>query len=62
MRIKLLCVDVVHRDMLFILLGFSRDGFEKIKVKLATLTSTYFHAHRVSIQLLHCIRKIRCNT
>ena len=32
---------------------------EKGKLKLTTLTSTYFHAYRVSIQLLHCIRRNR---
>ena len=39
---------------------YSLDGSEQIKLELTTLTFTYFHAHRVSIYLLRCIRKITC--
>ena len=54
----LLCVDVVRGDRLLMLLGFCRNVFEKIRLKLATLTATCFHAHRVSNQLIHCMSKM----
>ena len=44
--------------LFFFLVGFSRDDSEKIKLKLTTLTLTYFHAQRVqNLDVSRCERR-----